>query len=199
MDKKETLYSHATYEFDKCLEKYSNKVKNCLYGMIYHAYNEGRKDGLKEKTTEALEKAYSKGLEDMLEAMKDFYYSEDHEHLRPSALTEDEMEYYFGGYTLGFVFKYRAKKIIEIAKEVHEKRKKKAQARKVQIGDFYKSDDGDIFVVKDIIGEDAIVATFGKPESRWSLELLEYETGCKYTGDTTKAIFTLYNKGEKHD
>lgn len=48
MDAKERLYSAATQEFDKCIDKYTGKIKNCLWGMICHAYNEGRKDGLKE-------------------------------------------------------------------------------------------------------------------------------------------------------
>ena len=48
MDAKERLYSAATQEFDKCIDKYVQKIKNCLWGMICHAYNEGRKDGLKE-------------------------------------------------------------------------------------------------------------------------------------------------------
>lgn len=49
MDAKERLYSAATQQFDQCVEKYVNKIKNCLWGMICHAYNEGRKDGIIEE------------------------------------------------------------------------------------------------------------------------------------------------------
>lgn len=52
MDAKDRLYNAATQQFDECLEKYAEKIKNCLYGMIFHAYNEGKKDGKKEKQKE---------------------------------------------------------------------------------------------------------------------------------------------------
>lgn len=49
MDAKERLYSEATQQFDRCIERYMKKIKNCLWGMICHAYNEGRKDGIIEE------------------------------------------------------------------------------------------------------------------------------------------------------
>ena len=52
MDAKDRLYSHASQEFDKCVEKHTQKIKNCMWGMIFHAYNEGVKDGKKKAKEE---------------------------------------------------------------------------------------------------------------------------------------------------
>jgi hypothetical protein len=70
MDIKERLYSAATQQFDACIEKYSGKIKNCLWGMIYHAYNEGVKDG-KKKVAEEMKQAEPK--QDVIEIGDEVY------------------------------------------------------------------------------------------------------------------------------
>ena len=53
MTQKEMTQDFAFQEFDACLAKYAKKVKNVLYTIVGHAYNEGYKEGLKQvKSTE---------------------------------------------------------------------------------------------------------------------------------------------------
>ena len=56
MDAKDRLYSAATQQFDTCIDRYCQKIKNCLWGMICHAYNEGVKDGKKKAKAEMKDK-----------------------------------------------------------------------------------------------------------------------------------------------
>ena len=53
MTQKEMVQDFAFQEFDACLAKYAKKVRNVLYTIVGHAYNEGYKEGLKQvKSTE---------------------------------------------------------------------------------------------------------------------------------------------------
>lgn len=65
MDAKERLYSAATQQFDQCVERYVNKIKNCLWGMICHAYNEGRKDGIIEEKKREQERKQTVSIGDV--------------------------------------------------------------------------------------------------------------------------------------
>lgn len=53
MTQKEMISDNAMQEFDVCIRKHAQTVKNSLYTIIGHAYNEGYKEGLKQvKSTE---------------------------------------------------------------------------------------------------------------------------------------------------
>ena len=53
MTQTEMLEDFAFQEFDACIEKHAKKVKNVLYTIVRHAYNEGYKEGVKQvKSTE---------------------------------------------------------------------------------------------------------------------------------------------------
>lgn len=65
MDAKERLYSAATQQFDQCVERYMKKIKNCLWGMICHAYNEGRKDGIIEEKKKERERKQEVSIGDV--------------------------------------------------------------------------------------------------------------------------------------
>ena len=57
MTQKEVMQDNAMQDFDICIRKHAQTVKNCLYTIIGHAYNEGYKEGLKQvKSTEIEEK-----------------------------------------------------------------------------------------------------------------------------------------------
>ena len=45
MNKKDSLQDAAFQQFDQCVEKHMQKIKNFLNGIIYHAYSEGVRDG----------------------------------------------------------------------------------------------------------------------------------------------------------
>ena len=97
MTKEERLRDNAFQQFDKCVDKYTQKVKNCLSGMIYHAYSEGKKDGQKSWLQEKRKEwnaAYRKGLEDMLLVIRDAILSKE---LNPNGFRADEMLEVFGG------------------------------------------------------------------------------------------------------
>ena len=48
---------HAFYEFDRCVEKHMQKIKNIFSTIIQHAYNEGIKDGIeRQKLKEEISK-----------------------------------------------------------------------------------------------------------------------------------------------
>lgn len=97
MTKEERLRDAAFQQFDKCVDKYTLKIKNCLAGMIYHAYGKGKKDGQRSWLQEKKEEwnaAYRKGLEDMLLVMRDAILSKE---LNPNGFRADEMLEAFGG------------------------------------------------------------------------------------------------------
>jgi len=48
MTQKEVMQDNAMQDFDICIRKHAKTVKNCLYTIIGHAYNEGYKEGLKQ-------------------------------------------------------------------------------------------------------------------------------------------------------
>lgn len=48
MTQTEMLEDFAFQEFDTCIEKHAKKVKNVLYTIVGHAYNEGYKEGVKQ-------------------------------------------------------------------------------------------------------------------------------------------------------
>ena len=48
MTQKEMTQDFAFQEFDACLAKHAKKIKNVLYTIVGHAYNEGYKEGLKQ-------------------------------------------------------------------------------------------------------------------------------------------------------
>ena len=48
MTQKEVMQDNAMQDFDICIRKHAQTVKNCLYTIIGHAYNEGYKEGLKQ-------------------------------------------------------------------------------------------------------------------------------------------------------
>jgi len=48
MTQKEMTQDFAFQEFDACLAKYAKKIKNVLYTIVGHAYNEGYKEGMKQ-------------------------------------------------------------------------------------------------------------------------------------------------------
>lgn len=65
---KEKLNANAVEEIDRFQQKYTERMKNTMYGMICHAYNQGEKDGRlaaesHSKLQEKYEEGYRKGLE----------------------------------------------------------------------------------------------------------------------------------------
>ena len=117
MDAKERLYDASTQQFDKCVDKYLQKMKNCLWGMIYHAYNEGIKDGRKEHD----EQAYKIGTEDMLDVIRDFLLTSKE---RPSYFAYEEIKEVMtvsDDYTFD-VLSLDAETLMEKAKEIKRKR-----------------------------------------------------------------------------
>ena len=56
MTQTEMLEDFAFQEFDACIEKHVKKVKNVLYTIVGHAYNEGYKEGVKQVKSTEVEK-----------------------------------------------------------------------------------------------------------------------------------------------
>lgn len=56
MTQTEMLEDFAFQEFDACIEKHAKKVKNVLYTIVRHAYNEGYKEGIKQVKSTEVEK-----------------------------------------------------------------------------------------------------------------------------------------------
>lgn len=57
MTQTEMLEDFASREFDACVEKHAKKVKNVLYAIVGHAYNEGYKEGMKQVKSTEVEKS----------------------------------------------------------------------------------------------------------------------------------------------
>ena len=57
MTQTEMLEDFAFQEFDACIEKHAKKVKNVLYTIVGHAYNEGYKEGVKQVKSTEIEKS----------------------------------------------------------------------------------------------------------------------------------------------
>ena len=149
MDFKDRLYDNATKNFDICIEKYGQKVKNILYGMIFHAYNKGKREG--EKTHD--EQAFNIGTETMLDAIRHFSLSQK---VLFTAFTSEEIESVFPDCgTMDFLLK-DAKEIIEKAEEIRENRnnniaKLTIAPDQIEIGDEVQDPQtGAIFVVTDL-------------------------------------------------
>lgn len=149
MDAKDRLYDAATQQFDICIEKYGQKVKNILYGMIFHAYNEGKRDG--EKTHD--EQAFNIGAETMLDAIRHFSLSQK---VLFTAFTSKEVESVFPDCgTVDFLLT-DAKTILEKAEEIREKRNNNicsssVEPDTIEIGDEVQDPQtGAVFVVTDL-------------------------------------------------
>lgn len=145
MDAKDRLYSAATQQFDECIEKYVRKIKNCLWGMICHAYNEGLRDGRKEHD----EQAFNIGAETMLDAIRHFSLSQK---VLFTAFSSEETESVFPDCgTVDFLLK-DAKTIIAKAEEIKEKRvKMEVLPINIEIGDEVEDPrTGAVFVVTDL-------------------------------------------------
>ena len=56
MTQTEMLEDFAFQEFDACIAKHAKKVKNVLYTIVGHAYNEGYKEGIKQVKSTEIEK-----------------------------------------------------------------------------------------------------------------------------------------------
>ena len=117
MDAKERLYDASTQQFDKCVDRSLQKMKNCLWGTICHAYNEGVKDGRKEHD----EQAYKIGAEDMLDVIRDFLLTSRE---RPSYFAYEEIREVMNvshNYTVD-ILSLDAETLMEKAKEITRKR-----------------------------------------------------------------------------
>ena len=55
MTQKKMMEDFAFQEFDAFLEKYGKELRNVLYTIISHAYNEGYKEGLKQVKSDEVE------------------------------------------------------------------------------------------------------------------------------------------------
>ena len=150
MDAKDRLYDAATQQFDICIGKYGQKVKNCLWGMICHAYNEGLRDGRKEHD----EQAFNIGAETMLDAIRHFSLSRK---VLFTAFTSKEVESAFPDCgSVDFLLK-DAKTILEKAEEIREARNNNiigqfpVESDSIEIGDEVQDPQtGAVFVVTDL-------------------------------------------------
>ena len=121
---KEELRDSAFQKFDDCVQRYANKIKNCLDGMIYHAYNVGKKEGWHDKLIndrDAWNAAYRKGTEDMLDAVRDFLLTSEE---RPSSFEYDEIRKVMtlsDNVTLD-ILNHDAESLMEKARVIHQNR-----------------------------------------------------------------------------
>lgn len=123
MDIKERLQGDTSKKFDECVEKHFKKIKNCLWGMICYAYNEGKKDGDEEArsgNSDTFKNAYNFGMEDMLDVIRDCCLDTCY---RPSAFSGYELKEAFGGSIPSDILKFEAKDIMEKAREIKEKKR----------------------------------------------------------------------------
>ena len=157
MDAKDKLYSAATQQFDECVEKYVQKIKNCLWGVICHTYNEGLRDGRKEHD----EQAFNIGAETMLDAIRHFSLST---RVLFTAFTSKEIESVFPDCgTVDFLLK-DAKTILEKAEEIREARNNSMgplQPEKFKIGDEVQFQDRETKFVVMYIGKDGSLNGIG--------------------------------------
>jgi hypothetical protein len=75
-DMRSKLNANAVQELDRFQNKYTERMKNTMYGLICHAYNRGLKDGKKDNQS-----SYNKGKEDgaseMLNVVRSIVLSQD--------------------------------------------------------------------------------------------------------------------------
>jgi len=148
-DMKDKLNANAVQQMEKFLDKYNQRVKNTLYGMICHAYNQGLRDGeqkgAKKVDADAVESAYKcgydagvrdtekkpfpayymgyeKGIHILMEAIRDFMISI---RLRPSSFTEDEINEVFPDSSTVDLLEQEPKQIIDAAEKIRAERAKK--------------------------------------------------------------------------
>lgn len=60
---KDKFGDYAFQQLDACIEKHTNKIKNCIYGIIFHAYNMGLRDGKNAQKKEQIKNSIKIGDE----------------------------------------------------------------------------------------------------------------------------------------
>ena len=194
MDVKDRLYDNATQQFDVCIEKYGQKIKNCLWGMICHAYNEGLRDGRKEHD----EQAFNIGAETMLDAIRHFTLPTK---VLFTAFTSKEIASVFPDFGAVDFFLKDAKTILEKAEEIREARNNsmgplQVEQDKFEIGDEVQFQDGETKFVVMYIGTDGSLNGIGangivfcKNPEKW------HKTGVHYD-EAINLINAFKQKGE---
>ena len=63
MTQKDMMLDNAMQEFNVCIMKHSQTVKNSLYTIVGHAYNEGYKEGIKQVKSTEIEEEQDEWME----------------------------------------------------------------------------------------------------------------------------------------
>ena len=134
MGVKEELNSAMLNNFYECVDKHMEKIRNCLSGMIFHAYRMGQLDGAKEGKKEGIQE----GREEMLKIAQDIILPTT---IREGAFTNDELIEVFGYSGVYKTLGMGSEKLVDGAKTIRKIREAAKEAapeperERFQVGD----------------------------------------------------------------
>lgn len=136
----------AFNEFSISVNKHMHTVRNVASGLIYKVYKEGYEDGKKDGNADR-DAAYKKGMEDMLEVIRDCILCKS---VRPGCFNVTELLNAFNdGYSVTNILLLDAETLKKNAQKIYDKRKKE-QENAINIGDEVRDPQtGAVFIVTD--------------------------------------------------